>query len=172
MVKLQEEKDEEEEVQVLLLSTLCSCSRLDPVPALAADGISLLGRKLSHPSPSVRREAAAAMMALRSVTSRWFKSVTSCSPLPDASAPLSVYTLSFGLFSDCFSVCEDGKWRVCEGAVLPVLLNLLQDNDVEVQANAVGVVMYTVILTRGAKTLKFTKRFSPTHSKFPVSCRK
>lgn len=95
MVKLQEEKDEEEEVQVLLLSTLCSCSRLDPVPALAADGISLLGRKLSHPSPSVRREAAAAMMALRSVTSRWFKSVTSCSPLPDASA-----------FKLCFSDCS------------------------------------------------------------------
>lgn len=45
---------------------------------------------------------------------------------------------------------------MCEGAVLPVLLNLLQDKDVEVQANAVGVVMYTVILTRGANTLKFT----------------
>lgn len=67
MLKLQEEKDEEEEVQVLLLSTLCCCSRLDPVPALACDGIPLLRRKLSHPSPSVRREAAAAMMALRSV---------------------------------------------------------------------------------------------------------
>lgn len=38
---------------------------------------------------------------------------------------------------------------MCEGAVLPVLLNLLQDKDVEVQANAAGVVMYTVILTRG-----------------------
>lgn len=65
MLKLQEEKDEEEEVQVLLLSTLCCCSRLDPVPALACDGIPLLRHKLSHPSPSVRREAAAAMMALR-----------------------------------------------------------------------------------------------------------
>lgn len=65
MLKLQEEKDEEEEVQVLLLSTLCCCSRLDPMPALACDGIPLLCSKLSHPSPSVRREAAAAMMALR-----------------------------------------------------------------------------------------------------------
>lgn len=71
MLKLQEE--EEEEVQVLLLSTLSSCSRLDAVPALASDGVSLLGHKLSHRSPNVRREAAAAMMALRSVTRLWFK---------------------------------------------------------------------------------------------------
>lgn len=68
MLKLQEEKEEEEEVQVLLLSTLSCCSRLDPVPALACDGISLLRHKLTHPSPSVRREAAAAMMALRWVS--------------------------------------------------------------------------------------------------------
>lgn len=73
MLKLQEEEEEEEEVQVLLLSTLSSCSRLDAVPALASDGVSLLGHKLSHRSPNVRREAAAAMMALRSVTRLWFK---------------------------------------------------------------------------------------------------
>lgn len=53
------------------------------------------------------------------------------------------------MLSVCCSVCEDGKWKVCEGAVLPVLLKLLQDKDVEVQANAAGVVMYTVIITRG-----------------------
>lgn len=64
MLKLKED-EEEEEVQVLLLSTLSSCSRLDALPALAADGVSLLGHKLSHRSPNIRREAAAAMMALR-----------------------------------------------------------------------------------------------------------
>lgn len=62
MLKLQEE--EEEEIQLLLLSTLTSCSRLDPVPLLAADGVSLLRLKLLGSFPSVRREAAAAMMAL------------------------------------------------------------------------------------------------------------
>lgn len=61
----EEEKDEEEEVQVLLLSTLSRCSSLDALPVLASDGVSLLGHKLSHRSPNVRREAAAAMMALR-----------------------------------------------------------------------------------------------------------
>lgn len=66
MLKLQ--KGEEEEIQVLLLLTLTSCSRLDPGPALANDGISLLRHKLMHSSTSVRREAAAAMMALWSVT--------------------------------------------------------------------------------------------------------
>lgn len=66
MQKLREE--EEEEVQVLLLSTLSSCLQLDTASALASDGVSLLGHKLSHPSLSVRREAAAAMMALRLVT--------------------------------------------------------------------------------------------------------
>lgn len=67
MLKLQK-GEEEEDVQVLLLFTLTSCSRLDPGPALANDGISLLRDKLMHSSTSVRREAAAAMMALWSVT--------------------------------------------------------------------------------------------------------
>ncbi|GLD68444.1 radial spoke head 14 homolog [Lates japonicus] len=109
MLKLREE--EEEEVQVLLLSTLSCCSRLDALPALASDGISLLQRKLSHRSTNIRREAAAAMMAL--------------------------------------SVPEDGKRQVCEEAILPVLVDLLQDEDVEVQANAAGVIMYTVVITTG-----------------------
>ncbi|XP_049435333.1 radial spoke head 14 homolog [Epinephelus fuscoguttatus] len=114
MLKLREVKEEEEEevqVQVLLLSTLSSCSRLDPRPALASDGVSVLGHKLSHRSPNIRREAAAAMMAL--------------------------------------SVCDDGKRRVCEEAVLPAVVNLLQDDDVEVQAYAAGVIMYTVIIITG-----------------------
>ncbi|XP_045890790.1 radial spoke head 14 homolog [Micropterus dolomieu] len=116
MLKLrpeEEEEEEEEEVQVLLLSTLSRCSRLDALPALASDGVSLLGHKLSHRSPNIRREAAAAMMAL--------------------------------------SVCEDGKRQVCEEAVLPVLVDLLRDEDIEVQANAAGVIMNTVIITTGKR---------------------
>ncbi|XP_031164723.1 radial spoke head 14 homolog isoform X2 [Sander lucioperca] len=114
MLKLrgeEDEEEEEEEVQVLLLSTLSSCSRLDALPALASDGVSLLGHKLSHRSPNIRREAAAVMMAL--------------------------------------SVCEDGKLKVCEESLLPVLVDLLHDEDIEVQANAAGVIMYTVIITTG-----------------------
>ncbi|CAB1428838.1 unnamed protein product [Pleuronectes platessa] len=110
MLKLKEE-EEEEEVQVLLLSTLSCVSRLDALPALSSDGVSLVGHKLSHRSLSVRREAAAAMMAL--------------------------------------SVPEDGKCQVCEKAVLPVVVGLLQEEDVEIQANAAGVIMYTVIITAG-----------------------
>ncbi|XP_074527033.1 radial spoke head 14 homolog [Halichoeres trimaculatus] len=115
-LRLQEEekKEEEEEVQVLLLSTISSCSRLDPLPALASGGVSLVGRRLSHRSPDIRREAAAAMMAL--------------------------------------SVSAEGKQQVCkEEAVLPVLVELLQDGDVEVQANAAGVIMYSVIITTGKR---------------------
>ncbi|XP_024660280.2 radial spoke head 14 homolog [Maylandia zebra] len=105
-------KEEDEEVQLLLLSTLTHCSRLDALPGLASDGVSLLGRKLSHRSSIIRREAAAAMMAL--------------------------------------SVPMDGKRQVCEDAeVLPVLVGLLRDKDVEVQANAAGVIMNTVIITTG-----------------------
>ncbi|XP_034027250.1 radial spoke head 14 homolog [Thalassophryne amazonica] len=110
MLKLKEE-EEEEEVQVLLLSTLSCCSRLNPVPVLYADGVSLLGSRLAHRSPDVRREAAAAMMAL--------------------------------------SVSAEGKRRVCEEAVLPVLIRLLKDEDVEVQTNAAGVIMNTAVITSG-----------------------
>ncbi|XP_068594925.1 radial spoke head 14 homolog [Brachionichthys hirsutus] len=108
---MEEEEEEEEEVQVLLLSTISSCSRMDPLSTLAADGVSLLSQKLSHRSPDVRREAAAAMMAI--------------------------------------SICEDGKRQVCAEAVLPVLVALLQDEDIEVQVNAAGGIMYTVTTTPG-----------------------
>lgn len=44
----------------------------------------------------------------------------------------------------------DGKRQVCEDAeVLPVLVGLLRDKDVEVQANAAGVIMNTIIITTG-----------------------
>lgn len=163
MLKLQEEEDEE--VQTLLLSTLSSCSRLDALPALASGGISLLGHKLCHPSPGVRREAAAAMMALRSVSAQTHTSASrflvssalktssrSLASPRSSSSTFHLFVRSFVVFPDVFvgcSVCEDGKQQVCEEAVLPVLLHLLQDEDVEIQANAAGVIMYTVIITAG-----------------------
>lgn len=59
------------------------------------------------------------------------------------------------LLSAGFSVCEDGKRQVCEEAVLPVLVDLLRDEDIEVQANAAGVIMNTVIITTGTNTRLF-----------------
>ncbi|XP_038139076.1 radial spoke head 14 homolog [Cyprinodon tularosa] len=49
------------------------------------------------------------------------------------------------------SVPEDGKRQVCEEQLLPVLMDLLQDGDVEVQTNAAGVIMNTVIITTGKR---------------------
>ncbi|XP_061135203.1 radial spoke head 14 homolog isoform X1 [Syngnathus typhle] len=112
MLKLQEEQEEkQEEVQALLLSTLSCCSRLDAGPALSHRGVTLIGKKLSHACSNIRREAAAAMMAL--------------------------------------SVPVEGKRQVCEAAVLPVLADLLRDQDVNVQANAAGAIMNTVVITTG-----------------------
>ncbi|XP_023151946.2 radial spoke head 14 homolog [Amphiprion ocellaris] len=118
MLKLQQQDGEDEddgddgdEEEVLLLSTISCCSRLDALPALASDGVSLLGRKLTRRSPEVRREAAASLMEL--------------------------------------SIPVEGKRQVCEGAVLPVLVGLLQDEDVDVRTNAAGVVMNVAIITAG-----------------------
>lgn len=44
---------------------------------------------------------------------------------------------------------------MCEEAVLPVLLGLLQDEDIDVRANAAGVIMYAVIITAGTNALKY-----------------
>ncbi|XP_062418643.1 radial spoke head 14 homolog [Pungitius pungitius] len=112
MQKLRQVMEEEVEVkEVLLLSTITSCSRLNALPALACDAILLVGGRLSHLSPNIRREASAALMAL--------------------------------------SACEEGRRRVCEEALLPAVVELLQDGDVEVQANAAGVLMYTSVITTG-----------------------
>lgn len=42
--------------------------------------------------------------------------------------------------------------QVCEKEVLPVLVNLLRDEDVEVQANAAGVIMYAAITNEGTNS--------------------
>ncbi|XP_076027527.1 radial spoke head 14 homolog [Genypterus blacodes] len=102
-------EEEEDEVLILLLSTLSVCFTLDALPALASDAVSVVGQRLSHRCTGVRREALAAMMAL--------------------------------------SVPVEGKQRVCEEAVLPVLVRLLSDRDVDVQTNSAGVLMNTVIIT-------------------------
>ncbi|XP_061673679.1 radial spoke head 14 homolog isoform X3 [Syngnathoides biaculeatus] len=47
------------------------------------------------------------------------------------------------------SVPVEGKRQVCEAAVLPILADLLQDQDVDVQANAAGAIMNTVVITTG-----------------------
>lgn len=60
-----------------------------------------------------------------------------------------------------FSVCEDGRRQVCEEALLPVLVELLQDEDVEVQANAAGVIMYTGIITAGTSTHREVLKYTP-----------
>ncbi|XP_037536758.1 radial spoke head 14 homolog [Nematolebias whitei] len=112
MLKLRQEEEVEEE-EVLLLSTLSYCSQVNPLPALASNGVPLLGHKLTHSSPNIRREAAAAMMAL--------------------------------------SVPVDGKQQVCEEQILPILVDLLQDEDLEVQTNTAGVLMNATIITAGKR---------------------
>ncbi|KAM3867606.1 radial spoke head 14 homolog [Diretmus argenteus] len=109
MMRVSEE--EEEEMLALLLSTISCCVSVDARPALACNGVLVLGRHLSHSSPHIRREAAAAMMAI--------------------------------------SVSMEGKQKVCEEAILPVLVNLLSDRDAEVQANAAGAIMFTAVITKG-----------------------
>ncbi|MEQ2186487.1 hypothetical protein GOODEAATRI_028971, partial [Goodea atripinnis] len=64
MLKLRQMEEEQEEEEALLLSTLSSCSRLDPLPALASDGVPVLGHTLSHCSPNICREATEVLMAL------------------------------------------------------------------------------------------------------------
>ncbi|XP_072537257.1 radial spoke head 14 homolog [Salminus brasiliensis] len=47
------------------------------------------------------------------------------------------------------SVHLQGKVKVCEEEVLPVLVQLLTDEDLEVRANAAGAIMNTAVITKG-----------------------
>lgn len=78
-----------------------------------------------------------------------------CVPVLHETRTLRTSKTICSYWSAGFSVCEDGKQQVCEEAVLPVLVDLLQDEDIEVQANAAGVIMYTVIITTGTNTHLF-----------------
>ncbi|XP_041855437.1 radial spoke head 14 homolog [Melanotaenia boesemani] len=124
----QEEEDEEEEE--LLLSTLSCCSKLNALPALASDGVSLLGHKLSHSSPNIRREAAAAMMEL-SVPLDGKRQVCELQVLPVLVGLLQdedaeVQTNAAGVIMNTVIITA-GKLQCLDLHVIPVLLQLLSE---------------------------------------------
>ncbi|XP_034546992.1 radial spoke head 14 homolog [Notolabrus celidotus] len=157
MLKLrtQEEEKEEEEVQVLLLSTLSSCSRLDPLPALASDGVSLVGRKLAHRSTNIRREAAAAMMAL-SVCEDGKQQVCEEAVLPvlvellqDRDVEVQANAAGVIMY---MVIITTGKQRCLDLNVIPVLLDLLvskseeqeEEKDEEKRRRRKALVLYSL----------------------------
>ena len=58
-------EEEDEVIQTLLLYTISLCLRVDPRPALACNGVSVLGKQLSTPSLGIRRAALNALLAIR-----------------------------------------------------------------------------------------------------------
>nr|XP_046242548.1 radial spoke head 14 homolog [Scatophagus argus] len=130
MLKLREE--EEEEVQVLLLSTLTSCSTLDALPALASDAVSLLGHKLGHRSPNIRREAAAALMAL-SVCDDGKRQVCEEAVLPvlvgllkDEDVEVQANAAGVIMYT---AITTAGKQQCLNLDVIPVLLHLVSKKE-------------------------------------------
>ncbi|XP_040011858.1 radial spoke head 14 homolog [Xiphias gladius] len=156
MMKLrkEEEEEEEEEVQVLLLSTLSCCSRLDALPALASDGVSLLGRKLAHRSTNIRREAAAAMMAL-SVTEVGKRQVCEEAVLPvlvgllqDEDIEVQANAAGAIMYT---VIIATGKQKCLDLDVVPVLLDLVskkkeeeEEEDMEKRRRRKALVMYSL----------------------------
>ncbi|KAK5909276.1 hypothetical protein CesoFtcFv8_003221 [Champsocephalus esox] len=132
MLKLREE---EEDVQVLLLSTLSSCSCLDPLPALASDGVSLLLHKLSDSSTDIRREAAAALMAL-SVCEDGMRQVCEKEVLPvlvnllrDEDVEVQANAAGVIMYA---AITNEGKQQCLDLDVIPILLSLVsQDGEEE-----------------------------------------
>ncbi|KPP64532.1 hypothetical protein Z043_117112, partial [Scleropages formosus] len=114
--------EEQEEIQALILATLSSCTWVDALPALASNGVSVLRDLLSHPSSNIRCAATRAMVAI---------------------------SVSLFYHSYSGSVPAEGKLKVCNEDVLPVLVELLSDSDPGVKANAAGTIMNTAIITKG-----------------------
>jgi len=52
-------------------------------------------------------------------------------------------------------VPADGKMKVCEEDLLPMLVKLLSDEDQGVVANAAGTIMYTAVITKGQHKFNF-----------------
>lgn len=53
------------------------------------------------------------------------------------------------------SVPADGKMKVCEEHLLPILVKLLSDDEQGVVANAAGTIMNTAVITKGQHKIKF-----------------
>ncbi|KAM4576376.1 radial spoke head 14 homolog [Odontesthes bonariensis] len=146
MLKLRHQ-DEEEEVQVLLLSTLCCCSRLNALPALASDGVVLVGKKLCHRSLNIRREAAAAMMAL-SVPLDGKQQLCEQRVLPVLVALLQdedveVQANAAGVIMNT-AIITTGKLQCLDLKVIPVLLELLSEMQEEEQRGRKALVLYSL----------------------------
>ncbi|KAM6930876.1 radial spoke head 14 homolog [Xenentodon cancila] len=126
------EREEEEEVQTLLLSTISRCCRFNALPCLASDGVSVLGRRLSHRSADVRREAAAALMAL-SVDVAGKRQVCEERLLPvlvgllqDEDPDVQVNAAGVIMYT---AVITEGKRQCLDLDVVPVLLELLSEEE-------------------------------------------
>ncbi|KAK2838210.1 hypothetical protein Q5P01_015422 [Channa striata] len=146
MLKLREEKEDEEEVQTLLLSTLSRCSRLDALPALASGGVSLLGQRLSHDSPNIRREAAAAMMAL-SVPEEGKLQVCDESLLPvlidllqDKDVEIQANAAGVIMYT---VITTKGKQQCLDLDIVPILLDLVTKREDE-GADRKALIMYSL----------------------------
>ncbi|XP_029019485.1 radial spoke head 14 homolog isoform X1 [Betta splendens] len=147
MLKLREEQEGEEGVQVLLLSTLSRCSRLDALPALACDGVSLLGQKLSHRSLNIRREAAAFMMAL-SVCEDGKRQVCEQGLLPvllallqDEDVEVQANAAGVIMFT---VILTTGKQQCLDLGIVPVLVDLVSKKEEEEEEERKALIIYSL----------------------------
>uniref|UniRef100_A0A4X2LHH9 Radial spoke head 14 homolog n=1 Tax=Vombatus ursinus TaxID=29139 RepID=A0A4X2LHH9_VOMUR len=106
-------KDEDEEIQELILDTLYFCLQWDASPALQSKAVPILREKLSSANEYIRSAAAHALMAI-------------CMP-------------------------REGKNQVWEYGVIPVLVLLLDDRNIDVKANAAGALMFAAVTTAGQR---------------------
>ncbi|KAK1156537.1 hypothetical protein AOXY_G25522 [Acipenser oxyrinchus oxyrinchus] len=114
-----------EEIQELILDTLHFCLCVDASEALASEAVSVLKEKLSHRSARIRNKAARALM--------------------DLSLGVQVCNLKHTLPS----VPLEGKNKLCEEEVIPILVTLLGDPSPEVAASAAGALMSATVTTPG-----------------------
>ncbi|XP_055017704.1 radial spoke head 14 homolog [Boleophthalmus pectinirostris] len=127
-----EQGDTKEEELVLLLSTLARCIRLDALPALASGAVELLRHKLTHGSAHVRREAAAALLAL-SVPVEGKQQICALDLLSDLlpllhDPDVEVRTNAAGVCMNTLIITA-GKVQALKLGLLPVLLDLVSPED-------------------------------------------
>ncbi|XP_056134195.1 radial spoke head 14 homolog [Lampris incognitus] len=132
-------EEEEEDVKALLLSSISLCVRLDARPALASDGVSVLGQELSHASSHIRTAAAAALLAI-SILQEGKQRVCKEGLLPVLVRLLTdsdpgAQANAAGIIMNT-AVATQGKLQALDAEVLPPLLDLVSSRHRAVCLNA------------------------------------
>ncbi|NXG41142.1 RSP14 protein, partial [Psilopogon haemacephalus] len=148
-------KTESDEIQELILDTLSNCLCLEASEALATDAVTILKKKLTHPSVGIRSKAAWALLAVGTYPEG--KSLVCGEVVPvlvslleDPDPEVQASAAGALMFA---TVKPQGRFSALDAGAIPPLLKLVAEESSSARLSAIKALTMLAELPGGRKTL-------------------